>query len=105
VSAAGGGRSFDDAGGEALDEAHDHRSLADRGRATFDRSRANIADREDAGHARVEDALDAGRPAREYEVVIVEREGGAEPVGVRCGSEEEVGERNPLAVAERGPRA
>jgi hypothetical protein len=43
VSAAGGGRSLDEVGGEELvDEAHDHRSVADGGGAALDGSRANI---------------------------------------------------------------
>ena len=86
-----------------MDEAHDHRSLADRGGATLDRPRANIAHREDAGHARLEDALGTGLLTREDEAVVVERDGAAEPVGARCGSEEEEeeGERHPLAVPER----
>ena len=103
VSAAGGWRSLVDVGGEAVvDEAHDHRSLADRGGATLDRSRADIADREDTGHARLEEALGAGLLAGEDEAVVVERDGAAEPVGVRRGSEEEEegGERDPFAVAE-----
>jgi hypothetical protein len=104
VLALGGGRSFDDVGGEELvDEAHDHRSVVDRGGATFDRSRANIADREDAGHARLQDALGAGPLAREDEAVVIERNRATEPVGVRCGSEEEEegGEWDPLAIAKR----
>src|SRR5262249_41030942 len=57
----------------------------------------------DTGHARLEDALGTGPPAREDEAVVIERDGATEPVGVRCGSEEEEegGERAPLAVAKR----
>jgi hypothetical protein len=36
VSAVGGGRSLDDVGGEAVvEEAHDHRSVSDRGVAAY----------------------------------------------------------------------
>ena len=104
MSAADACRGRDDVGGEALvGEAHDHRSVADRGGATFDRSRANVAHREDAGHARFQDALGTGAMARQDEAVVVERDCATEPVGVRCGSEEEEegGERDQLAVAER----
>ena len=104
MSAAAACRGLDDVGGEALvDEAHDHRALADRGRAALDRPRANIANREDARHARLEDALGTGRLAREDEAVVVERNGAPEPVGTRCGSEEEEEERerDPFTVDER----
>ena len=86
-----------------MDEAHHHRSLADRGGATLDRPRANIPHREDAGRARLEDALGTGPLASEDEAVVVERDRATEPVGIRCGSEEkeEGGERDPLTVAER----
>ena len=57
MSVAAGGRSLDGVGGEALvDEANGHRSIADRGGATFDRHRANIAHGEDTGNARLQDA-------------------------------------------------
>ena len=72
-----------------MDEAHHHRALADRGRATLDRPRANIAYREDARHVRLQDALGTGPLAREDEAVVVERDRAGEPVGVGCGSEEE----------------
>ena len=62
--------------GEPLvDEAHHHRSLADRGRAALDRSGADVADGEDAGRARLEDALDPGSLPGEHEAVVVERDG------------------------------
>src|SRR5262249_6927405 len=104
VLAAGRGRGPDDARREALmDEAHHHRTLADRGGAALDRSRTNIAHCEDTRHARLEDALRAGPRARDDEAVAVENDGATEPVGVRCGSEEEKEERerDPLAVLER----
>ena len=90
--------------GEAfVDEAHDHGALADRGGATLDRPGANVAHCEYAGHACLEDAVGTGLRAGEDEAVVVERDGAAEPVGARCGPEEEEaeGEREPLAVAER----
>ena len=48
-------------------------------------------------------ALGTGRLTREDEAVVVERDGAIEPVGVRCGSEEEEEERerDPFAVDER----
>src|SRR5262249_32770341 len=50
-----------------------------------------------------QDALGTGPLACEDEAVVVERDGASEPVGVGCGSEEEEerGERDPVAVAER----
>src|SRR5207342_2201739 len=103
VSAADGRQGLGDVAGEALvNEAHDHCALADRRGATLDRTGANIAYREDTGHARLEDALSAGSRARDDEAVVIERERATQPVGARCGAEEEkeVRERNPLAVFE-----
>ena len=90
--------------GEPLvDEADDHRSLADCRGAALDRSGANVADSEDAGRARLEDAVGAGSLAGEHEAVVVESHRAAEPLGAgrRAEEEEEERERDPLAVAER----
>ena len=86
-----------------MHEADDHGSLADRGRAALDRSGADVADGEDAGRARLEDAVGAGSLAGEHEAVVVERDRAAEPLGARRGAEEEEEERerDSLAVAER----
>ncbi len=86
-----------------MDEAHDRRALADRGRAALDRAGAHVAGRVDAGHARLEQALGAGVGAGEDEAVRVARDDVAEPVGAGRGAEEEEeeGERQPVAVGER----
>jgi hypothetical protein len=102
VSAAGGARSLDDVGGEALvDEAHDHRSSPTAVAQRLTDPRVNIAHREDAGHTRLQDALAPALRLVRTNPSSSSTDRATEPVGVRCGSEEEEegGERDPLAVA------
>ena len=86
-----------------MDEAHDRRALADRGRAALDRAGADVAGGVDAGDAGLEQALGAGLGAGEDEAVLVAGDRVAEPVGAGRGAEEEEeeGERQPRAVGQR----
>ena len=84
-----------------MDETYEYRTVSDCPAATLDRSGANVAHGEDAAHARPQDAVGARAWASEDEAVVVDRDRVNEPGGVRCGSEEEVGERELLAVARR----
>ena len=84
-------------------ESHDQRALADGGRAALDGSGAHVAGRVNAGHARLEQPVGPGVLAGQHEAALVPSHDVAEPFGARVGSEEEEqeGEGDPLAVAER----
>src|SRR5262249_12591764 len=73
-------------------------ALADGGSDALHRARTNVAAREDARHARLEEVpvaievplpLGADVGTREHVAARVERDLGREPVGVRIGADEE----------------
>ncbi len=72
-----------------VDEAHDRRALADRGRAALDRAGAHVAGGVDAGDAGLEQAVGARLGAGEDEALGVAGDRVAEPVGAGRGAEEE----------------
>ena len=86
-----------------VDELHGHRSFADGGGAALGRPRADVAGREDAGHAGLEQVAGAGGVAREDEAVGSACDRVVEPFRARlCAEEEEEeGEWEALAVGER----
>src|SRR5215472_8661466 len=76
-----------------MDELHRHRTLADGGGATLSRARSHIARREDAGNARLEQAVRSRRLSGQYEAVRVACNRVADPTGARIGAEETEEER------------
>src|SRR6476469_1298542 len=86
-----------------VDELDRHRAFADRRRAPLRGAVASIAGGEDAGNARLEQVLRSGCVAGEDETVRSTRDSLVEPLGARprAEEEEEVGQRQLLAVLER----
>jgi hypothetical protein len=82
-----------------VDELHGHRALADCRRTSFRRTGADVAGREDARHACLEQVVGTRGHPGEDEPVLVARHGVAEPVGARRRSEEEEQERERDALA------
>src|SRR5829696_4198437 len=86
-----------------VDELHGHRSFAHGGGTAFGRAGADVAGREDAGNARLEQVVGAGRIAGKDEPVGGARNGVVEPLRarLRAEEEEEERERHLLAALER----
>ena len=84
-----------------MDELDGHRSFADGGGAALGRAGADVAGREDAGNARLEQVVGVRCGAGEDEAVVVARDGVVEPLGARQRAEEEEQERERQALAAR----
>src|SRR5215218_2924035 len=70
-------------------EPDNHRTLADRGRATLDRARPHVARREDPGNTRFEQTIRARFVAGQHEALAVARHEVIKPVGTERGAEEQ----------------
>src|SRR4051794_17187134 len=87
-----------------MDELDGHGALPDRGGTALDRARPDVADREDAWDARLQETGPAGVGSGEQETVVVARNGSTEPVraGRRAEKHECELHRQPRAVLQGG---
>ena len=72
-----------------MDELHDHRSFADRRRASLRRARPDVTGRVDPGDTRLEQVFATGCGAGEDEAVVVARDLLIQPFGVGPRTQEE----------------
>ena len=86
-----------------MHELDGHGALADGRRASLGRAGADVAGREHPRSARLEQRSAAGAVAREDESMLVSCGDVTEPLraGRRAEKQEQKGERNPLAIAQR----